>query len=75
MVPDIELNHWGLHSWGTGLNLKITFFSQTPAQVWFYKAARPLQLKSQQVTPQLSSHAAHKAFDGSAAAVLVSPEN
>lgn len=50
MVPDIELNHWGLHSWGTGLHLKITLFFQTLAQVWFYTAACLLQLKSQQVT-------------------------
>lgn len=34
----------------TGLYLKITFFFKAPAQVWFYTAAPPVQLKSQQVT-------------------------
>lgn len=54
MVPDIHINHWGLHSWGHGTSFKNYFLLQNPCPSLILHSSSPpppSRLKSQWVTP------------------------
>lgn len=61
MVPDIQINHWGLHSWRH--NLKITFFFKTPCSSLILHSRFPPTAEIPAGNPQLSTHVARGVFD------------
>lgn len=68
MALDIQINHWGLHSWGHRTLFKNNFFLQSPCPSLILHSSSPCTAEIPAGNLPLSSHFAHRVYDSSSSA-------